>query len=276
MLDLAAMARRLQLTRPIVFTDIEGTGLNPRVARIVDFGVVKLYPDGRHTVFDTLVNPGVPIPPQVTAVHGITDAMVADAPTWRDVGPKVAGGLVGCDLVAYAGRRYDLDILRAEMARHQIPNDLATASLVDPLAIWARLEPRNLDAYLARFGGGERRAAAHRAGADVAALVVAFQGQLDAMGLPDNVPALVELSRDPSWIDRDGKLAWMGGRPCVTFGKHRGEALQDLSHGSLRWFLGSDQDFSDEVKGIVRAAIGGRFPTPPAQLSAGDIGAEAD
>lgn len=275
MLDLAGMARRLHLVRPIVFTDIEGTGLNPRTARIVDFGVVKLYPDGHHTVFDTLVNPGVPIPAQVSAVHGITDAMVADAPTWRDVGPKVAGGLAGCDLVAYAGRRYDLDILRAEMARYQIPNDLDRASLVDPLAIWARQEPRTLDAYLARFGGGEKRATTHRAGADVAALVVAFQGHLDATDLPDNVPALVELSRDPSWIDRDGKLAWMGGRPCVTFGKHRGEALQDLSHGSLRWFLSSDQDFSDEVKGIVRAAIGGRFPTPPAQ-AVGDIGTETD
>jgi DNA polymerase-3 subunit epsilon len=255
---LAALAERLTLDRPLAFIDLEATGLNPRRARIVDFGVLRLFPDGTHKVFSTLVNPGVPIPPQVTAVHGITDDMVKDAPGWASIGPLVAHGLTGSDLVAYSGRGYDLPLLKNEMARHGIPHGLDASRLIDPFQLWTKREPRTLAAYLERFGG-IKDTTQHRAGRDVGAMVLGFMGQIDAWpDLPASVRGLHDMSADPSWIDADGKLAWMGGRPCVNFGESRGEALQDCTPGFLRWMLG--QDFGDDVKRIVKAAIGGRFP----------------
>jgi DNA polymerase-3 subunit epsilon len=270
-MNLAALATRLQLARPLAFVDIEATGLNPRRSRIVDFGVLKLYPDGTHKAYDTLVNPGVPIPSQVSVVHGITDAMVADAPTWATVGPVVAAGLQGADLAAYGGR-YDQDILRAEMARHQIAHGLDDSRLVDPLRLWQKQEPRTLADFLKRFGG-VTEATSHRAGKDVAALVVGFLGMLEVFNLPTDVQGLHDLGADPTWIDRDGKLAWMGGRCCLNFGENRGEALEDVAPGVRRWMLGAD--FSDHVKAIVKMAQGGKYLTCPDHLKVVAPGTEA-
>lgn len=258
---------RLALDRPLVFLDLEGTGVNALMDRIVQIGVLKLKPNGDVTTWCSLVNPERPIPPAATACHGITDADVADSPTFRVLAPNLADGLDGCDLAAFNGRRYDQELLACEFGRVKIawgPADPKwPGQLIDPYQLWVRREPRNLAAYAARFGGVKRaEGEGHRADQDVVDLVIGFAGQLMGdLSLPNTVAGLVEASRDPSWVDPDGKIRWQDGVAVLGFGKQAGVPLDQVPRDYFGWMLKSD--FPPAVKQIVRACLQGNFPTPP-------------
>jgi DNA polymerase-3 subunit epsilon len=268
---LKLLGSRLALARPLVFLDLEGTGVNPQLDRIVQVGVLKLKPSGDVTTWCSLVNPEVPIPPGATKVHGITDQDVAEAPTFRVIAPALADGLDACDLVAFNGRRYDLELLACEFGRVKItwgPTDPKwTGQLVDPYQLWMRREPRNLEAYAARYGGVTRQPGeGHRADQDVVDLVLGFAGHLMAdPTLPATIPDLVDASRDPTWLDPDGKIKWQDGVPVLGFGKQAGQPLQQVPRDYLAWMLG--KDFSPAVKQIVRARLQGHYPTPPSEVT---------
>lgn len=156
--SLRLLAGRLQLTRPLVFLDLEATGTNPIRDRIVQIAVLKLMPDGSSRAWASLVHPEQPIPAYSTDCHGITDADVADAPTFRVLAPNLADGFQGCDLAAYNGRRYDVELLACEFGRAKIawgPADPKwDGQVVDPYLLWTRREPRNLAAYTPNGSAG--------------------------------------------------------------------------------------------------------------------------
>lgn len=265
---LKLLTSRLTFTRPLVFLDLEATGINPQLHKIVQIGVLKLLPDGSNRAWASLVHPGCPIPAVATECHGITDDQVADAPAFRVLAPTLYDGLRGTDLVAYNGRRYDVELLACEFGRVKMawgPADPKwDGQVVDPYQLWMRREPRTLEAYVARFGGITRQAGeGHRADQDVADMVIGFAGQLmrDTV-LPATVAGLVEASRDPTCLDPDGKIRWQDGVAVLTFGKLAGVPLNEVPRDYFGWMLNKG-DFSPIVKQIVRDCLQGRFPEQP-------------
>ena len=260
------LAAHLVLTRPLVCVDLEATGVWPGHDRIVQIAAASIFPDGSVSTWSSLVNPEQPMPPAALAIHGITDAMVASAPTFAQLAQTVGALLSECDLTGYNVARFDRRLLAAEFRRAGVEDPTVGAFVIDAYTIFVRQEPRSLDGALRFYGveAGQAHRQAHDASSDVEATVAVLAAQLNTY--PDLPTTVAELHDwlypiDPNRIDADGKLVWRDGVATVTFGAQAGTSLADLAAGDrsfLEWVL--RKDFSDEVKAIVRDALAGRFP----------------
>jgi DNA polymerase-3 subunit epsilon len=254
---------RLKLTRPLICFDLETTGVNTRHDRIVEICVVKTEVDGSQTVKTRRLNPTIPIPEGASAVHGISDADVADEPTFRHVARSLLALFSGCDLAGYNVKNFDLPLLKAEFARANISFPEPDIRVVDPLVIFKQRERRDLQSAYAYYCDKSLENA-HSAEADAVATMEVLVGQLDRYeDLPDTVEALHDVChpRDPDWIDPDGKLKWDGEIAVLTFGRHRGFPLGDLvrdERGYLEWLL--RQDFPESLCAVLRDALDGVLP----------------
>ncbi len=263
----------LRLDRPLVVLDIESTGINPRQDRLIDLALVTVHPDGRREERTFRVNPEIPIPPEATAIHHITNADVVGAPTFRQAAPRILEALAGCDLAGFNIARFDLPMLAEEFARAGVAFDVDGRRVVDVQRIFHKKEPRDLSAALA-FYCGELHLGAHGAEADARATAAVLDAQLATYpDLPRTVEALDQFCnppRDPSWADRAGKLKWVGGELRINFGTANfGQPLKDLARANpkfLLWILKSD--FPADTKQIVAGILEGRFPAPPAPAAA--------
>ena len=246
--------------------DLEATGVWAGQDRIVQIAAASIFPDGRVSTWSSLVNPERPIPPAATAIHGITDAMVAPAPTFAQLASTVAALLSDRDLTGYNVARFDRRLLAAEFGRVGVEDPTVGALVIDAYTIFVRQEPRSLDAALRFYGiqEGEATRQAHDASSDVEATVAVLVAQLNTYpDLPKTVDGLHDWLNpsDPNRIDTDGKLIWRDDVATVAFGAQAGTSLADLAASDrdfLEWVL--RKDFSDEVKTIVRDALAGRFP----------------
>lgn len=256
---------RLQLKRPLVFFDLETTGVDPARDRIVELCILRVEPDGSRQSRTRRINPGRPIPPEATAVHGITDDDVRDEPRFDQVARGLLELLDGADLAGFNIVRFDVPMLDAELQRCKLDLDLASRRVVDSMAIFHKMEPRNLTAavrlYLDRDHDG-----AHGAEADVLASAEVLEAQLARYDeLPADIEALDAWSRGgPGAVDLNGKFVWREGEVVVNFGKHQGTPLRQLVDRSpdyLKWFLG--KDFPSDAKKLVESALRGQFPEPP-------------
>ena len=256
----------MKLIRPLAVIDLETTGPDVTTARIVDIAIITRFPDGTLVEWSALVNPGMPIPPAATAVHGITDSMVADAPRFGAIAADVSSLLAGCDIGGFNVIRFDRPLLRAELERASMT--LPPCDVVDAFTIFRANEPRDLTAAVS-FYLGRTHDAAHRALADAVATLQVFEAQVVKYQMPEDISAIAEACKPPvpeNAIDAEGKLVWVEGHgltlPCVNFGEHKGHSLQWLAKRNqrfLKWILA--KDFSAEVKAIVREALAGRFPS---------------
>ena len=260
------LAAHLVLTRPLVCVDLEATGVWPGHDRIVQIAAASIFPDGSVSTWSSLVNPEQPMPPAALAIHGITDAMVASAPTFAQLAQTVGALLSECDLTGYNVARFDRRLLAAEFRRAGVEDPTVGAFVIDAYTIFVRQEPRSLDGALRFYGveAGQAHRQAHDASSDVEVTVAVLAAQLNTY--PDLPKTVAELHdwlypMDPNRIDADGKLVWRDGVATVAFGAQAGTSLADLAAGDrsfLEWVL--RKDFSDEVKAIVRDALAGRFP----------------
>ncbi|MEP7027179.1 MAG: 3'-5' exonuclease [Candidatus Eisenbacteria bacterium] len=263
-------ARPLVLTRPLVYFDLETTGVDPRNDRIVEVSLLKAFPpdaDGstpEPLVRTRRVNPGMPIPPGATAVHHITDADVADEPPFEKVAKSLFDLLQDCDFAGFGVRRYDLPLLAAEFKRADLDFDYRGRHVIDGKDIFHFKEPRTLSAAYALYCGGELKSA-HSAEADMLASRDVILAQLERYeDLPTTVEELAAVgapAADPDAFDSEGKLKWIAGEVVLNFGNSKGKTLRELSSGDrglLNWIL--QKDFSDEVKTAVRNALAGRYP----------------
>lgn len=274
----------LPLARPLVCLDLEATGRNPAVDRIVEVGLVRLDPDGSRTPLRWLVNPGMPIPPEATAVHHITDEQVAGCPTFPQLAQEIATYLRGVDLAGFNLRQFDLPLLQREfaMAGHDWP--AAKAAVVDAFCIFRDREKRDLAAAVRFYCAREHRDA-HTAVADADATLDVLLGQLARYpDLPRDFAALDALSggRRPDWATELGHLRWReDGHLMVGFGRHQGRRLYDLDDGFLRWVLRNDfpadvHAFCEDVlRGELPMAPGFLPPPPPPPPPPADFGAPA-
>ncbi len=254
------------LERPLAIFDIEATGINPRTDRIIELSVIKLVPPkGEREVRSFLVNPGIPIPPESTAIHGIKPDDVQGKPTFKDLAADIYRLLEGCDLAGYNVIRFDLPMLIEEFLRASINFDVSTRRVVDAQRIFHKKEPRDLKAALA-FYCDELFLDGHRAEADALATLRVLEGQLERYkDLPATMDELARYCdlRDPSWVDRDGKLRWVDGEIAINFGRKKGEKLSVLARadpGFLKWMLKGD--FASDTKAIVTRILEGKRVDP--------------
>lgn len=256
----------IQLDRPLAVFDIEATGTNKRFDRIIDLAILKIFPDGRQETHTFRVNPEMPIPPEATEIHGITDADVKGCPTFKDIAREVAGVLEGCDLAGYNISGYDIPLLCEEFARAEVPFDADSCRVVDVQRIFHKKVPRDLPAALAYYCN-EMHLDAHAALGDVLATFKVLQAQMERYkDLPRDVDGLDAFCnpRDPAWVDRTGRLKWADGEVAINFGKKQGQKLRDLvrdEQSFLNWMLKSD--FPRDTLEIVRNAMSGKYPAKP-------------
>ena len=257
----------LRLDRPLVVFDIESTGTTPRKDRIIELAAVKLMPDGTEISKCWLMNPGVKIPPETTKIHGITDEIVKDCPTFADKADEIFAFFEGCDLSGFNADRFDIPCLEEEFAR--VGKNFAPSSRrhVDVQRIYHRMEPRDLSAAV-RFYLGRDHPGAHGAEADARATLEVLKAQMEKYpGLPQTVGEMDEylVPHDPLNADRYGMLRWKDGELTINFGKKKGESLRKLllnEPNYLRWIVKGD--FDTEVKAIVRDLMeNGRLPPRP-------------
>ncbi|MCB0790539.1 MAG: 3'-5' exonuclease [Flavobacteriales bacterium] len=233
---------RLKLERPIAFFDLETTGVRIGADRIVQIGVVVLHADGSRTTWKSLVHPGIPIPPEATAIHRITDADVAGAPALDDLADELLERLAGCDLGGFNCLRFDVPMLAEELHRVGRSWDTSALRIVDVQRIFHKMEPRDLSAAVRYYLGGEL-IGAHDALADVEATADVLLAQLERYpDLPADVDQLGEFSGDRDRSpDPAGKLAFdASGNICLSFGKYRGWPLEQVGRndpGYLQWLL---------------------------------------
>jgi DNA polymerase-3 subunit epsilon len=257
----------LKLERPLCCFDIEATGISPQFDHMIDLALLRLAPDGTRTIHTFRVNPQIPIPPDSTRIHGITDADVRDCPTFREVAPQILSLLTDVDLAGFNLLRFDIPLLVAEFARCDLVYDPTTASVVDAQRIFHRREPRDLTAALA-FYCHELHVGAHGALPDAEATLRVIEAQLTRYSdLPRDVVALDAYCnpRHPDWVDREGRLKWSGQEIVLNFGKKKGTPLKSLLAGDpgfVKWILRSD--FPPDTKAMIEAAQRGDWPEPPA------------
>ena len=260
-----ALAAKMQLERPLAVLDLETTDVNTRTARIVEIAVARIESSGAIEFRCRRVDPRVPIPPEATAVHGITNQDVAGEPMFGQIAPALARFLAGCDLAGFNVARFDVPVLEAEFGRAGHAFSARDRNIVDALAIYHRYEPRDLEAAVRRYVGHDI-ADAHSAAGDVLSVVQVLSSQLDEhTDLARDVAELDRLSRrrrrDYPWFDAEGCLAWRDDALHLNFGKHDEEALTEViatEPGYIDWIL--SESFPEDVKDAIRATRAGSPP----------------
>jgi DNA polymerase-3 subunit epsilon len=217
----------LNLKKPIAFIDLETTGINITTDRIVELSVLKIGPNGKEEWMTTRVNPEMPIPAKTTAIHGITDTDVANAPTFKEVGKKLATFLDGCDLAGYNAIKFDIPVLAEEFLRVNIDFNFRKRRYVDVQVIFHKKEQRTLAAaYL--FYCRKELEGAHGSKADTAATFEVLKSQLDRYkDLENDVEKLADFSSFNNNVDFAGRIILdENGVEVFNFGKHKGKSVE--------------------------------------------------
>lgn len=244
---------KLSLSRPLVFFDLETTGINIATDRIVELSYYKLFPNGSSESKTYRVKPtemllGVEqqmhIPADASAVHGIYDEDVAECPTFKQIAAEVAGVLEGCDLAGYNSNHFDLPLLAEEFARTEVSIDLKRMKMVDVFAIFTKNEPRSLTAAY-KFYCGKDLEDAHSACADTMATYEVLMAQMERYEIPTTVPELSEYTAGAQkFADFAGRIVYdEQGVECFNFGKYKGQRVADVFRrdtGYYGWLTAGD------------------------------------
>ena len=235
---------KLNLSKPICFFDLETTGTNIATDRIVELAILKVFPNGNKESKTWLVNPGVPIPEEASAIHGITDEKVAGEPTFRELAREVYQMIQGCYLAGFNPNRFDIPRLAEELLRAGVDFDMKNAVSVDVQTIFHKMEKRTLAAAY-QFYCGKELTDAHSATADTQATYEVLLSQLDRYPeLTNNVQELAAFSTHNDTVDFAGFIRRdENGEEVFGFGKHKGRSVHEVLEqepGYFGWMLNAD------------------------------------
>ncbi|AKA35893.1 3'-5' exonuclease [Flagellimonas lutaonensis] len=235
---------QLQLTKPICFFDLETTGTNVAKDRIVEISILKIYPNGNKESKTWLVNPEIPIPPEVEAIHGISNEKVANEPTFKELSKKIYTMIKDSDLAGFNSDRFDIPLLAEEMLRAGVDFDMKNMVSVDVQTIFHKMEKRTLEAAY-KFYCDKNLTDAHSAEADTEATYEVLLAQLQRYPeLENNVKKLAEFSTHRKFADFAGFLGYdEDGDTIFSFGKHKGKKVEqvlDEEPGYFGWILNAD------------------------------------
>jgi DNA polymerase-3 subunit epsilon len=217
----------LRLKRPVVFIDLETTGINVSTDRIVELSLLKISPDGKEEWMTTRVNPEMSIPPKAAAIHGITDEDVAGAPSFREIAKTLAAFLEGCDLAGYNSIKFDIPVLAEEFLRTDTDFNFRKRRYVDAQVIFHRKEQRTLTAAY-KFYCNKELEDAHSAKADTSATYEVLKAQLDRYpDLENDIEKLADFSSFNNNVDFAGRIIMdESGTEIFNFGKHKGKPVE--------------------------------------------------
>ena len=241
----------LQLKRPLVFFDIESTGLSPEKDRIVEISLIKVYPDGHEEVRTRRLNPECHIPEESTAVHGITDDDVRDCPTFRQVAKSLASMIQGCDIAGYNSNRFDVPLLGEEFLRADVEVNFSRCRFIDVQTIFHKMERRTLEAAY-KFYCDKDLTEAHSAEADTRATLEVLKAQLDRYpeDLQNDVEFLSSFTMQQRNLDLAGRFVYNEkDEVVINFGKHKGVPVAEVlkkEPGYYDWVMKAD--FSEDTK----------------------------
>ncbi len=234
----------LKLKRPIIFFDLETTGVDTSKDRIVEISMIKINIDGKKDIKTRRINPEMPIPAEATAVHGITDEDVKDAPTFRQIAKSLAQFIEGCDFGGFNSNRFDLPVLVEEFLRAGVDVDFKRRKYVDVQNIFHKKEQRTLVAAY-KFYCDKDLENAHSAEADTMATYEVLEAQIARYpDIGDTIEALADFSTHGEVVDFAGRIALNDkGEEIFSFGKYRGRKVEDVFRDDpsyYAWMMNGD------------------------------------
>jgi DNA polymerase-3 subunit epsilon len=257
---------QLNLTKPLVFIDLETTGINVASDRIVEISILKLFPKGNKESKTMRINPEMAIPVESSNIHGIFDKDIADSPTFKSVAGQLYQFIDGCDIAGYNSNKFDVPLLAEEFLRAGVDFDLKNRRLVDVQNIFHIMEQRTLSAAY-KFYCDKQIVNAHSAEADVIATYEVFLAQLerykdveliDAKGNPyhpvkNDIASLSELTARTRNADLMGRIVFNAkGQEVFSFGKHKDKSVEDVFEKEpsyYSWMM--DGDFPLYTKKVI-------------------------
>ena len=272
---------KLNIQKPLVIFDLETTGLDMVNDRVIQLSYIKVYPDGKETRGDMLINPEKHIPEVVEQLTGIKDADVADKPTFKQVAAKLNEEFTGCDFAGFNSNYFDIPMLAEEFLRAGIDFDFSKCRLIDACTIFKKMERRNLAAAYKFYCGRkmEEDFEAHRADQDTEATYRVLMGELDMYApgkqeeeerqLENDMDVLAQFSKQNDNVDFAGRVVWKemkdaNGQPMLdtdgkpmkqevfNFGKYKGVPVEEALRrdpGYYNWMLTSD--FTSDTKQVL-------------------------
>ncbi len=254
----------MKLSRPLVVLDLETTGTWIEKDRIVEIGMVKLQPDGQRETYVRRVNPGIPIPPKVSKLIGITDQDVQNEPPFRQIAQEVLDFLEGADLAGFNVERFDLPLLEREIFETGLRFEWRSRTTYDAQKIYHVHEKRDLTAAY-QFYCQKTLTDAHAALADTEATLEILASQIQKYGKgDDSIESLGDFKYKSAdeFFDESRKFRWWNKELYPAFGRYaKKKHLKQIVEKDpkyLEWMLTSD--FSEEVKELIRNALDGKFP----------------
>ncbi|MCD4793656.1 MAG: 3'-5' exonuclease [Bacteroidales bacterium] len=235
---------KLNLKKPIAFFDLETTGIDVSKDRIVEIAILKINPNQSTESKTMRINPTIPIPKEVTKIHGISDEDVKDAPTFKQEAKNIARFIEGCDLAGYNSNKFDIPLLAEEFLRADVDFSLKNRNFIDVQVIFHKKEQRTLTAAY-KFYCKKELEGAHGAEADTNATYEVLQAQLDMYDdLENDIEALSKISYHKKSADLVGRIVYnKKGEEVFAFGKHNGKTVEEVLEkdpGYFAWMLNAD------------------------------------
>lgn len=241
---------KLHLKRPLVVFDLETTGTSVNLDRIVEFSFIKVMPEGTETIKTLRFNPGIPIPLEVSLIHGIYDDDVKNAPLFKLKAKELAEEFMGCDFAGFNSNKFDFPLLVEEFLRAGVEFDVENRKFVDAQRIFHMMEQRTLTAAY-KFYCNKELINAHSAEADTIATLEVLKAQIERYeNLENDVDFLHNFTKQDKNVDLAGRIIYnIDGIPIFNFGKHKGKLVQDVfktDFGYYDWMMNGD--FAEDTK----------------------------
>jgi DNA polymerase-3 subunit epsilon len=241
---------KLHLKRPLVVFDLETTGTSVNLDRIVEFSFIKVMPEGTETIKTLRFNPGIPIPLEVSLIHGIYDDDVKEAPLFKIKAKELAEEFMGCDFAGFNSNKFDFPLLVEEFLRAGVEFDVENRRFVDAQRIFHMMEQRTLTAAY-KFYCNKELINAHSAEADTIATLEVLKAQIERYeNLENDVEFLHNFTKQDKNVDLAGRIIYnKDGIPVFNFGKHKGKLVQEVfktDFGYYDWMMNGD--FAEDTK----------------------------
>lgn len=243
----------LNLRNPLIFFDLETTGVNITKDRIVEISYIKVFPNGQEQEKTIRVNPGMPIPPEATAIHHITDEDVKDKPLFKDIAKDLSHVFEGCDIAGFNSNRFDIPLLLEEFLRAGVNFDISKRKFIDIQTIFHKMEQRTLVAAY-KFYCNKDLNDAHSASADTRATYEVLKAQLDRYSsLENDVDYLSKFSSQNRNVDLAGRIVLNDQNVEVfNFGKYKGQPVEEVLRRDIGYFGWMMQgDFPQNTKNVL-------------------------
>jgi DNA polymerase-3 subunit epsilon len=227
----------LSLSRPIAFIDLETTGVSLSSDRIVEIAIIKIMPDNSRQVKRKLINPEIAIPKASSDIHGITDEMIKDAPTFKQAGNEIKQFLENCDLGGYNSNRFDIPMLMEEFLRAGMDVDLTDRKMIDAQHIFYSMEPRTLSAAY-KFYCGKELINAHSAEADISATIDVLYSQVERYEkLGNSIDSILSVIGEEKIVDYARRFSFDDkGIEVFNFGKYKGRSVADVLKNEPQYY----------------------------------------